>query len=73
MNDTFLDDSAALGAKRDYRKLTVTMPPDIYQRLIQESARRKIAGAPNQLLSGLLREAVAEYLNRQAAAPGAAA
>jgi len=34
----------------------------VYERLVRESARRKIAGEPNQLLSALLREAVTRYL-----------
>lgn len=50
--------------KSDFRPVTVTLPPDAYERLIRESARRKIAGAPNKLLSALLREAVTDYLNR---------
>ena len=44
-----------------------TVPQDIYERLIQESARRKIAGAPNQMLSALFREALTEYLDRHSA------
>jgi hypothetical protein len=44
--------------------LTVTVPPDVYERLVRESARRKIAGEPNQLLSALLREAVYQYLEQ---------
>ena len=35
--------------------------PEIYERLVRESARRKIAWEPNQLLSALLREAVTKY------------
>jgi hypothetical protein len=50
------------GQKRSFRKVTVTLPPEVYARLIRESARRKIAGEPNQLLSALLREAVDRYL-----------
>jgi hypothetical protein len=49
------------------RKVTVTVPQDIYERLIQESARRKIAGAPNQMLSAVFREALSEYLDRHPA------
>jgi hypothetical protein len=45
-----------------FRKLTVTVPPDVYERLVGESARRKIAGEPNQLVSALLRGAVYQYL-----------
>jgi hypothetical protein len=50
--------------KAEFRKVTVTLPPSAYQELIYESARRKIAGQPNQLLSSLLREAVMDYLKR---------
>ena len=52
----------ALGPKSDFRKLTVTVPRAYYEKLIAESARRKISSAPNQLLSSLLREALADYV-----------
>jgi len=61
---TLLEPSHGYGEKSHFRKITVTLPPDAYERLIHESARRKIAGERNQLLSALLREAVAEYLSR---------
>jgi hypothetical protein len=48
----------------EFRKITATLPPEIYERLIRESAERKISGQSNQLLSGLLREALVEYLGR---------
>jgi transcriptional regulator of met regulon len=48
--------------KANFRKVTVTLPPDIYERLIQECARRKIAGEPNQMISALFREALIHYL-----------
>lgn len=50
------------GEKGTFRKLSLTVPPDVYERLVRESARRKIAGEPNQLLSALLREAVYQYM-----------
>ena len=50
------------GEKSNFRKVTITLPPSAYEKLIHESARRKIAGEPNQLLSALLREAVTHYL-----------
>ena len=50
------------GARTGLRKVTVTVPQDLYERLIQESARRKIAGAPNQMISALIREALIQYL-----------
>jgi hypothetical protein len=52
------------GEKGSFRKLTVTLPQEVYERLIRESARRKILDQPNQLLSALLREALGEYLDR---------
>ena len=52
------------GEKGDFRKLSVTVPPQAYEQLMRESMRRKIAGEPNQLLSALIREAVIEYLER---------
>ena len=58
------------GEKGDFRKITVTIPPEAYEQLIHESARRKIAGEPNQLLSSLLREAVMDYLTRRLEVPG---
>jgi hypothetical protein len=50
--------------KGTFRKVTVTVPQDTYERLIRELARRKIAGAPNQMLSALFREALTQYLDR---------
>jgi transcriptional regulator of met regulon len=52
------------GQRGSFRKLTVTLPQEVYERLILESARRKIQGKPNQLFSELLREALSDYLDR---------
>jgi len=52
------------GQRGNFRKLTVTLPQEVYQRLVLESARRKIAGKQNQLFSELLREAIIQYLDR---------
>jgi transcriptional regulator of met regulon len=57
--------NAALdGPKSDFRKLTVTVPLAYYEKLIAESARRKISGERNKLLSSLLREALSEYIEK---------
>jgi hypothetical protein len=64
MRDTIFDSNLPHGGKGSFRKVTVTLPPDLYERLIRESARRKIAGEPNQLVSALLREAVTRYLQQ---------
>ncbi len=58
------DANPPYGEKGAFRRITVTLPPEIYQRLVEESARRKIAGEPNQLLSAMLRAAVSRYLKR---------
>ena len=50
------------GEKGHYRKVTVTLAPELYEKLVRESVRRKIAREPNPLLSALFREAVALYL-----------
>ena len=57
----------ASGEKSAFRRITVALPQAIYERLVRESARRKIAGEPNQMLSALLREAVTRYLDQIAA------
>jgi len=64
MNQMPPDPNPRYGKKGEFRKITVTLPPDVYERLIAESARRKIAGEPNQLLSALLREALYRYLEQ---------
>ena len=64
MKETEADHNRSSETKGDFRKVTITLPPDIYERLIQESARRKIAGAPNHMLSALFREALSLYLER---------
>ena len=46
----------AWGERGDFRKVTVTLPPAVYDALVQESARRKSAGDPNHLLSAIARE-----------------
>ncbi len=58
------DPNPRYGEKGGFRKITTTVPQWAYRVLIQESARRKIAGEPNQLLSALLREAITEYLRK---------
>jgi transcriptional regulator of met regulon len=64
MKQAAVEPNPPYGEKGGFRKMTVTVPPEIYEQLVRESARRKIAGEPNQLLSALLREAVTHYLAR---------
>lgn len=53
------------GERGDFRKVTVTLPPDVFGLLVQESARRKIAGEPNHLLASIIREAVVSHLRQK--------
>jgi hypothetical protein len=64
MNTVSVNPNPPHGEKGSFRKVTVTLPQEAYARLIRESARRKIAGEPNQLISALLREAVDRYLEQ---------
>jgi hypothetical protein len=54
---------APRGERGDFRKVTITLPPEAYEQLVNESARRKIAQEPNHLLSGVIREALLEFLS----------
>ena len=63
MEKPWADPNPPYGEKGDFRKVSVTLPPTIYNRLVEESTRRKVAGEPNQLFSCLLREAVTLYLS----------
>lgn len=56
--------NAPHGEKSDYRKITVTLPPDVLSLLVDEAARRKKAGERNAQISALIREAVVEKLSR---------
>lgn len=59
--DTAIEPNPPHGEKGNFRKMTVTLPQAAYEKLVAESARRKIAGEPNHLLSAIVREAVGAY------------
>jgi hypothetical protein len=46
------------GTKGDFRKISITLPPTIYKLLLEESTRRKIAGAEDSLLSAIARDGI---------------
>jgi len=64
MKETSTDPNPPYGQRGGFRKLTVTLPQEVYERLVLESAKRRIAGRPNQLFSEMLREALIEYFER---------
>ena len=49
--------------KADFIKLTITLPPELYEQLIGESTRRKLKKAPDATLSAVVRDALAHYLS----------
>ncbi len=61
-NTATIDANPPHGEKGDFRKITITLPPEAYELLVNEAARRKIAGEPNHLMSAMMREAIVLYL-----------
>jgi hypothetical protein len=53
------------GTKGDFRKLTVTLSPALFAQVLQESTRRKVAGAKHANTSAVIREALAEFFGRR--------
>ena len=53
------------GERGDFLKLTVTLSPEVYELVLDEMRRRKLARLPNSALSAILREAVVQYLPRR--------
>lgn len=54
------------GEKGDFRKLTVTLSPELFAQVVEESTKRKVAGVENANTSAVIREALAEFFRRQA-------
>jgi hypothetical protein len=50
------------GEKSGFKKLTITLPPALYNLLVRESGRRKMAGEPNHLFSAIIRESLLRHL-----------
>ena len=53
------------GEKGDFVKITITLPPTVYELLARETTRRKMVKEPNPNLSAVIREAVVHYLERE--------
>ena len=50
------------GDKGDFVKISITLPPDIYEELRSETTRRKVAKMSDPTISGVVREALVSYL-----------
>jgi hypothetical protein len=53
------------GEKGDFIKVTVTLPPAVYQLIMAEVVQRKMRKERNPQLSAVIREAVVQYLERK--------
>jgi hypothetical protein len=54
------------GQRGDFYKLTATLPADLYQRVLDETARRKLAKEPGADFSSLIREALGQFFSGRA-------
>ena len=54
--------AAQYGDKGDFLKLTITLPPQIYELLVQEATSRKMGKKADPTISAIIREAVTAYL-----------
>jgi hypothetical protein len=53
------------GEKGGFRKVSVTLPPEAYEILVWEAARRKIAGEEDHSISAVVREALVAHFKRE--------
>lgn len=56
--------AAKHGEKGDYVKLTVTLPPAVYELVMTEVTRRKVAKEPEPVISAVLRDAVLKHFGK---------
>ena len=52
------------GEKGDYVKLTVTLPPQVYELIMTEVTRRKVAKEAEPVISAVLRDAVLKHFSK---------
>ena len=52
------------GEKGDYVKLTVTLPPAVYELIMTEVTRRKVANEAEPVISAVLRDAVLKHFSK---------
>lgn len=50
------------GEKGDFLKVTITLPPDLYAKIMAEVTDRKISKKREPTVSAVLREAASNYL-----------
>lgn len=57
-----LEANPSHGEKGDFVKITITMPPAVYELIAMEAARRKMAKERDPNISAIIREASVQYL-----------
>src|SRR5205823_305526 len=57
-----IDLNPPFGAKDNFERMSITLPPEIRQRLLDESNRRKKERSPDWSISVIVREALAAHL-----------
>lgn len=57
-----LEANPAHGEKGDFVKVTITLPPAVYELIAHEAARRKMAKQRDPNISAIIREASVQYL-----------
>ncbi len=57
-----LEANPAHGEKGGFVKITITMPPAVYELIAMEAARRKMAKERDPNISAIIREASVQYL-----------
>jgi hypothetical protein len=49
-----------------YVKVTVTLPPELYELIMKETTKRKLAKEPNPQVSAVVREALVQFFGQDA-------
>jgi transcriptional regulator of met regulon len=63
---TDLEANPPHGQKNDFVRVTVTLPPTVYELIAKEATRRKIEKERNPVISAIIREAAVAYLEKGA-------
>lgn len=62
LNTEKLEANPSHGEKGDFVKVTITMPPAVYELIAREAARRKMAKERDPNISAIIREASVKFL-----------
>jgi hypothetical protein len=60
-----IGDIPARGERGDFRKLTATLPAELYEKVLAHVLERKLSQQPNADLSSIIREALLLFFQRE--------